>query len=113
MAPKPFCIIQGDCFSGNTSIVIHSDGRLRFAACWAHARRKVHEVEINNPHREKLLDMIQGLYDVNVREQGMDNDAKTIHRQNYAVALLAVIKKYIDTLSDQVVFPKSDLGEAL
>ncbi len=107
------CIIQGDCFSGNTSIVIHSDGRLRFAACWAHARRKVHEVDINNPHRKKLLDMIQGLYDVNVREQGMDNDAKTIHRQNYAVALLAVIKKYIDTLTDQVVFPRSDLGEAL
>ncbi len=30
------CIVQGDCFSGNLSVAIHSDGRLTFAACWGH-----------------------------------------------------------------------------
>ena len=35
------CKVQGDCFSGNRSVVIHSDERLEFVACWGHARRKV------------------------------------------------------------------------
>lgn len=107
------CIVQGDCFSGNTSVVIHSDGRLRFAACWAHARRAVFDVNKENPHRNKLLDMIQGLFDINTREQGMDVAARTEHRQTHALPALQLIKKYIDTLDDQVVLPKSDLGGAL
>ena len=28
------CIVQGDCFSGNLSVVLNSDQRLTFAACW-------------------------------------------------------------------------------
>lgn len=32
------CIVQGDCFSGNTSVVQHNRERLQFAACWAGAR---------------------------------------------------------------------------
>ncbi len=71
---------------------IQSNERLTFAACWAHARRKVYEVAKENPHREKLLDMIQGLYDVNAREQGMDATARTELRQAHAVPILNVIK---------------------
>lgn len=107
------CIVQGDCFSGNTSVVIHSDQRLTFAACWAHARRKVFEVNKENPYRKILLDMMQGLYDVNAREQGMDAAARTEHRLTNAVPMLTAIKKYIDSLTDQEVLPKSDLGGAL
>ena len=28
------CIVQGDCFSGNLSVVLSSDDRLTFVACW-------------------------------------------------------------------------------
>jgi transposase len=107
------CIVQGDCFSGNTSVVLQSDGRLEFAACWAHARRKVYEVSKENPYRSKLLDMIQGLYDVNAREHGMDATGRTEHRVSHAVPILTVLKKYIESLTDAEVFPKSDLGVAL
>ena len=107
------CIVQGDCFSGNTSVVIQSNERLTFAACWAHARRKVYEVDEKNTHRKILLDMIQSLYDVNVREQGMDFESRTQHRQNHAVPVLLVIKKYVDCLTDKDVLPKSDLAEAI
>ena len=107
------CIVQGDCFSGNKSVVLQSNERLKFAACWAHARRKVYEVNTRNPHRGPLLDMIQGLYDVNAREQGLDHTAKTEHRLGNAVPILRVIKAYIDTLTDQVVLPKSDMAEAI
>jgi transposase len=107
------CVVQGDCFSGNKSVVLQSNERLQFAACWAHARRKVYEVNKQNPHRGPLLDMIQGLYDVNAREQGLDLSARTAHRQEHAVPILRVIKAYVDTLTDQIVLPKSDMAEAL
>ncbi len=107
------CVVQGDCFSGNTSVVIESNERLQFAACWAHARRYVYEVNKENKHRAMLLDMIQLLYDANAREQGMDAAARTTHRQAASLPVLAAIKKYIDSLNDQVVLPKSDLADAL
>ena len=31
------CKVLGDCFSGNRSVVLRSDGRLEFVACWSHA----------------------------------------------------------------------------
>ena len=107
------CVVQGDCFSGNKSVVLQSNERLKFAACWAHARRKVYEVNQQNPHRGPLLDMIQGLYEVNAREHGLDPSARTAHRQEHAVPILRVISAYIDTLTDQIVLPKSDMAEAL
>lgn len=46
-------------------------------------------------------------------EQGMSVAARTEHRQKYSVPILVAIKNYIDTLDDQVVLPKSDVGEAI
>ncbi len=57
--------------------------------------------------------MIQGLYDVNARELGMDVAARTAHRQLHAVPILDLMKKYFDSLTDAEVFPRSDLGGAL
>lgn len=107
------CIVQGDCFSGNTSVVLQNSDRLQFCACWAHARRTVYEVSKENPYREKLLDMIQGLYDVNAREQGMDVEACTQHRQKNALPILKVIKQYVNSLTEAEVLPKSDMAGAL
>ena len=107
------CIVQGDCFSGNTSVVFHNRERLQFAACWAHARRAIYDVSKENKYRETLLDMIQGLYDANAREQGMDVDACVEHRRKFAVPLLETIRKYINSLDDSKVLPKSDLSRAL
>ena len=100
------CIVQGDCFSGNTSVVLQNSDRLQFCACCAHARRTVYEVSKENPYREKLLDMIQGLYDVNAREQGMDVEACTQHRQKYALPILKVIKQYVNSLTEAEVLAK-------
>ncbi len=62
------CKVQGDCFSGNRSVVLHSDERLEFVACWGHARRKVVEATTYQPECELLLGMIQALYDVETRQ---------------------------------------------
>lgn len=64
------CVVQGDCFSGNTSVVIESNERLQFAACWAHARRHVYDVNEENKHRKMLLEMIQLLYDAKCARAG-------------------------------------------
>ena len=61
------CKVQGDCFSGNRSVVLHSDERLEFVACWGHARRKVVEATTYQPECDLLLGMIQALYDVETR----------------------------------------------
>jgi len=50
---------------------------------------------------------------VNAREHGLDPSARTAHRQEHAVPILRVISAYIDTLTDQIVLPKSDMAEAL
>jgi transposase len=64
------CIVQGDCFSGNLSVVITSAERLTFAACWGHARRKVVEATTYAKESALLLGMIQALYDI--EERGKD-----------------------------------------
>ena len=66
------CKVQGDCFSGNTSVVIHSDARLEFVACWAHVRRKIVEASTYKTEAETLLGMIQALYDIETARQGND-----------------------------------------
>ena len=65
------CTVQGDCFSGNLSVVIHSDERLTFAACWGHARRKVVEATTYAKESELLLGMIQALYDIETRAKDL------------------------------------------
>jgi hypothetical protein len=97
------CIVQGDCFSGNKSVVLHNSDRLTFAACWAHARRTIYDVAKENPHRVKLLEMIQGLYDVNAREQGMDVEASLEHRQKHALS--------IDNRLDRIVAIRDNSSE--
>ena len=57
--------------------------------------------------------MIQGLYDVNAREQAMDVEAHTQHRQKYALPILKVIKQYVNSLTEAEVLPKSDMAGAL
>jgi hypothetical protein len=66
-----------------------------------------------NIHRKMLLDMIHLLYDANAREQGMDAVARTMHRQENSLPVLTAIKKYMDSLTDQFVLPKSALADAL
>lgn len=56
-------MVQGDCFSRNTSVVLHSEGRLD----WTQARRRVVEAPTYSSGAEQLLDMIQALCDIETR----------------------------------------------
>jgi transposase len=107
------CIVQGDCFSGNRSVVIHSDERLTFAACWGHARRKVVESTTYEQEGKQLLAMIQALYDVETRAKDMTWQDRQTLRLRESTIILKGIEDWLDTAPLNQVLPKSDFAEAL
>jgi len=107
------CIVQGDCFSGNLSVVIQSDERLTFAACWGHARRKVVEATTYAKECELLLGMIQALYDIETRAKDMTWQDRQALRERESTVVLDAIWRWLDSVPLQAVLPKSDFAEAL
>lgn len=107
------CVVQGDCFSGNTSVVLQSDERLTFAACWGHARRKVVQATTYQRESQQLLAMIQALYDIEARAAEMTWQDRQALRQRESTIILAGIKDWLDTAPLSHVLPKSDFAEAL
>jgi len=107
------CFVQGDCFSGNLSVIIHSDGRLTFVACWGHARRKVVEVTTYQQESETLLGMIQALYDIEDRAKTMTWQERQALRQRESTVILDAMRRWLDTLPLDAVLPKSDFAEAV
>jgi transposase len=107
------CIVQGDCFSGNLSVVLHSGDRLTLAACWSHARRKVVEATTYRKESELLLGMIQALYDIESRAKDLSWQERGTLRQREATVVLAAMKRWLETASLHEVLPKSDFAEAL
>jgi transposase len=107
------CKVQGDCFSGNRSVVIHSDDRLEFVACWGHARRKIVEATTYKPECDLLLGMIQALYDVETRAKAMTWQDRQALRVRESTLILDAIRKWLDSEPPGAVLPKSDFAEAL
>jgi transposase len=107
------CKVQGDCFSGNRSVVLQSDGRLEFVACWGHARRKFVEATTYTAERELLLGMIQALYDVEARATDMSWQDRQTLRERESTLILAGIRQWLDSEPLGAVLPKSDFAAAL
>lgn len=107
------CKVQGDCFSGNRSVVIHSDERLEFVACWGHARRKVVEATSYRAECDLLLGMIQSLYDIETRAKELTWQDRQVLRQRESTMILASIQNWLDSRPLREVLPKSDFAEAL
>ena len=107
------CKVQGDCFSGNRSVVLNSDGRLEFVACWGHARRKFVEATTYAAERDLLLGMIQALYDVETRAKDKSWQERQALRQSESTIILESIRRWLDSEPLGAVLPKSDFAEAL
>jgi transposase len=107
------CTVQGDCFSGNLSVVLRSDERLTFAACWGHARRKVVEATTYAKEAELLLGMIQALYDIETRAKDLTWQERQALRERESTVVLDALWRWLDTRPLRDVLPKSDFAEAL
>lgn len=105
----------GDCWSGFQKIEMRSDSRIKFAACWAHARRKIDECRGAFPDQvAKLESLIRMLYDVEDQIKGLDDEARLARRQSLSRHVLDQIEAYLnsDAMSSPQVLPKSNLGQA-
>ena len=73
----------GDCWSGFQKIDVRSDSRITFAACWAHARRKIDECRSAFPIQvAKLESLIRMLYDVEDQIKELDDAERLARRQS-------------------------------
>ena len=108
------CLL-GDCWSGFQKIDIRSELRILFAACWAHARRKIDECRSAFPIQvAKLESMIRMLYDIEDQIKTLDDSERLARRQSLSRHVLGLIEQYLesDAMSTQHVLPKSNLGLA-
>jgi transposase len=105
----------GDCWSGFQKIDVRSHSRITFAACWAHARRKIDECRKAFPVQvAKLESLIRMLYDTEAQIKDFDDESKLARRQSLSRHVLAQIDEYLssDSMSPLKVLPKSNLGIA-
>ena len=106
--------LLGDCWSGFQKIELRSDARIHRAACWAHARRKLHECRVNHPrHTTVLLALVRQLYDLEDRAKLRSAAERLELRQRESLRVLRQIREYIDGPPLERLLPKSDLAEAI
>lgn len=104
--------LQADAYAGFHHL--YGDGRIREAACWAHARRKFYDVHQANasPIAREALDRIAALYAVEAAIRGRPPDHRKIERQARAGPLLDQLKTWMSaTLA--TLSAKSELAAAI
>jgi transposase len=106
--------LVADCYSGYEGIVLRSDGRIRRAACNAHARRKFFEAREVYPLESSLvLSKFQQLYDVEDRARVMSAEERLALRQRESAPVWRSLGEWLESKPAADVLPKSKLGEAL
>lgn len=107
--------LLGDCWSGFQKIDVRSDARITFAACWAHARRKIDECRGAFPIQvAKLESLIRTLYDIEDQVKPLAESERLARRQSMSRHVLGLIDDYLgsEAMSATSVLPKSNLGQA-
>jgi transposase len=106
--------LLADCYGGYLGIDLHSAGRIRRAACVAHARRKVFEARDGYPlEASLLLAKFQQLYDIEDRGKTLSADQRLQLRQGESTTIWASLEEWRQGQDAERVLPKSKLGEAL
>ncbi len=89
--------LQADGYAGFHPL--YGGGRVREAACWAHVRRKFHELEQAHgpPAAREALERIAALYAIEQDIRGRPPDERRAQRQARAAPLLADMKRWRET----------------
>lgn len=107
-------VLMGDCWSGFQKIELRSDARIRRAACWVHARRKLDECRRNHPqHVTVLIAMNRQLFDLETRAKLWSPERRLELRERESIRVLSRIRQYLDGPALERLLPKSDLAEAI
>lgn len=105
-------VLQADGYAGFDRLYV--EGRAREAACWAHVRRKFHDLQVARPSpvATEALARIGALYGIEAEIRGQPPDARRMVRQARARPLLDDLHAWLtETLSRLPV--KSDVAGAI
>ena len=106
--------LQGDAYSGYIEIARASNGKIRHAGCWSHARRYYDRAKKHAPTQRvhEALAYISRLYDVERQATDMTANDRLQLRQRKSQVILQAFRGWLDEHRDQVL-PSSPLGEAI
>jgi transposase len=89
--------LQADAYAGFQQL--YEGGTIHEAACWAHARRKFHEIHVAHPSpiTTEAIERIAALYVIEKEIRGSTPDVRRQVRQTRAAPLLADMHAWLDT----------------
>lgn len=106
--------LQGDAHSGYIEIALASNGKIKHAGCWAHARRYYHRAREKAPTQavHEALAYIQRLYDVEDEAAELSSADHLRLRRDKSAGILNEFHQWLQQQA-AVVLPQSPLGEAI
>jgi transposase len=105
-------VLQADAYAGFGHL--YKDGRIREAACWAHARRGFYDLHqaSQSPVAFEALERIRALYDVEARIRGKPPDERKAMRQEESAPLLNLLREWLRYTLTRIS-KKSQLAQAI
>jgi transposase len=110
---EPFTgTLQADAYAGFHHL--YDTGRIREAACWAHARRKFHDIHIAHPSptTTEAIERIAALYAIEKEIRGSTPELRKDVRQTRAAPLLASMHRWLENTLAKLS-KKSDTAAAI
>ena len=76
---------------------LYRNGRITEAACWAHARRKIHDVHVRTPSAltDEALKRIGELYIIEAEIRGIPPEQRLVERQQKTKPLLKSLESWL------------------
>ena len=106
--------LQVDGYAGYNRLLKHPGQDIRLAYCWAHARRKLHEISQTGttPIADECLRQIAALYRIEKEIRGQSPEARLAARHERSKPLVDAFERWL-TANRARVSPKAPLGQAL
>ncbi|EPJ6744219.1 IS66-like element ISEc8 family transposase, partial [Escherichia coli] len=88
-------VLQADAYAGFNEL--YRNGGITEAACWAHARRKIHDVHVRIPSAltEEALEQIGQLYAIEADIRGIPAEQRLAERQRKTKPLLKSLESWL------------------
>jgi transposase len=104
--------LQADAYAGFQQL--YDDGEIVEVACWAHTRRKFHEIHIAHPSSttSEAIERIAALYAIEAEIRGSTSEVRRTIRQARARPLLDSMKIWLETTLAKLS-RKSDTAAAI
>jgi hypothetical protein len=104
--------LQADAYSGLHHL--YDDGRIYEVACWAHARRKFHDIHVTHrsPITTEALNRIGALYGIEEQVRGKPPDLRCSVRQAQSKPILDDLRQWMEKML-RSLSAKSDTAGAI